>query len=67
MPRSIPTPLQYALWLTALGNGSVAKDPDKATYNDGEAVKQTATPVAGWAFSGWSGDAEKAPTQSASP
>jgi uncharacterized repeat protein (TIGR01451 family)/uncharacterized repeat protein (TIGR02543 family) len=39
------------------GGGSVAKNPDAASYNPGTEVDLTATANAGYAFSGWSGDA----------
>jgi hypothetical protein len=50
-------PVTYTLMVSSVGNGDVTKDPDQATYNEGEVV--TLTPVAdpGWEFEGWSGDA----------
>ncbi len=45
----------YTLTITAV-NGTVAKDPDKATYSNGEVVQLTATAAAGYGFSSWSGD-----------
>lgn len=47
----------FALNVQKVGNGSVAKNPDKTLYQSGEQVTLTATPDAGWSFSGWSGDA----------
>ncbi len=47
---------QYSLSVNVVGNGTVTKNPDKATYTYGETVQLTATPSAGWTFSGWSGD-----------
>jgi uncharacterized repeat protein (TIGR02543 family) len=47
---------QYALTVDVVGSGSVSRYPDKATYTDGETVTLTATPSAGWSFTGWSGD-----------
>ncbi|MEZ4515546.1 MAG: DUF1349 domain-containing protein [Chloroflexota bacterium] len=47
---------QYALTLTANGNGAVAKEPDKALYGAGESVKLTATADLGYQFTGWTGD-----------
>jgi uncharacterized repeat protein (TIGR02543 family) len=38
-------------------NGSVAKNPNQATYNSGSAVILTATPATGYVFTSWSGDA----------
>ena len=43
--------------VTPVGSGSVAKVPDKVTYHYGDVVQLTATPVAGWSFSVWGGDA----------
>jgi uncharacterized repeat protein (TIGR02543 family) len=39
-----------------VGSGSVTKNPNQATYTYGTVVTLTATPNAGWVFSGWSGD-----------
>ncbi len=47
----------YALGVTLDGSGSVAKSPDQSGYDWGQSVQLTATPDAGWAFAGWSGDA----------
>lgn len=47
----------YALNVSVIGNGSVAKDPDQAQYNPGNIVELTATAAPGWVFTGWSGDA----------
>ncbi|MCJ7758120.1 MAG: ice-binding family protein [Gillisia sp.] len=38
-------------------NGSVSKNPDQLTYNDGDSVELTATPDSGYEFTSWSGDA----------
>jgi hypothetical protein len=46
----------YVLTVSTVGSGSVGKAPDKPSYLLGEAVTLTATTVAGWSFSGWSGD-----------
>jgi hypothetical protein len=45
----------YTLNVTIVGNGTVAKNPDRLTYNHGTTVQLTATPVSGSIFSGWSG------------
>ena len=37
------------------GGGSVALNPNKATYQPGEQVQVTATPNSGYSFTGWSG------------
>ncbi|MEJ7779895.1 MAG: ice-binding family protein [Daejeonella sp.] len=44
-------------------NGSVAKNPNQATYASGSTVQLTATPNTGFTFTSWSGDA----TGSANP
>jgi regulation of enolase protein 1 (concanavalin A-like superfamily) len=49
-------PALYTLTLNAVGNGTVAKDPDQSTYGCGQAITLTATPDLGWFFGGWSGD-----------
>jgi hypothetical protein len=50
---------QYTLTvnIAPAGAGSVTKNPNKATYGQGEAVQLTATTNAGYTFSNWSGDA----------
>jgi uncharacterized repeat protein (TIGR02543 family) len=50
------TQSQYTLSINIIGSGSVTKTPDHAVYAHGETVTLTATPEAGWSFSGWSGD-----------
>ncbi len=47
----------YTLTVNTTGSGSVSKNPNQTTFNSGATVDLTATPVAGWSFSGWSGDA----------
>jgi murein DD-endopeptidase MepM/ murein hydrolase activator NlpD len=37
-------------------NGLVAKNPDKATYREGDVVQLTAMPNTGWSFADWTGD-----------
>ncbi len=44
----------YTLNATAV-NGSVAKSPDRASYNYGETVSLQAVAAAGYEFAGWSG------------
>ena len=38
-----------------VGSGTVAKEPDAATYPHGTEVTLTATPATGWTFSAWTG------------
>jgi uncharacterized repeat protein (TIGR02543 family) len=47
---------EYTLMVNAIGSGSVAKNPDRATYRYGDEVELTATANTGWSFAGWSGD-----------
>lgn len=37
-------------------HGTVAKNPDQATYHEGDVVQLTATPATGWSFANWTGD-----------
>jgi uncharacterized repeat protein (TIGR02543 family) len=48
---------QYTLTVNIVGDGSVTRDPDQATYTYGTVVTLTASPSVGWSFAGWSGDA----------
>ncbi len=50
------TPDQYTLTVNTVGNGSVVKDPDQATYTYGTPVELTANADPGWTFDSWSGD-----------
>ncbi len=47
---------QFTISISA-ANGTVAKSPGQASYDSGTVVTLTATPSAGYVFSGWSGDA----------
>jgi hypothetical protein len=47
----------YTLSVDQSGAGTVALDPPAGPYPAGTIVKLTATPQAGWLFTGWSGDA----------
>ena len=46
----------YTLTIISV-NGTVAKNPNQASYNHGTTVQLTATPNVGYTFTGWSGDA----------
>ena len=50
-------PGQFALTVTSAGSGTVARNPDQASYASGSSVSLTATPAAGYQFASWSGDA----------
>ncbi|MDB5268627.1 MAG: hypothetical protein JWP58_1667 [Hymenobacter sp.] len=51
------SPSTYSLTVAATGSGTVARSPDQPSYASGSSVSLTASPAAGFAFSGWSGDA----------
>jgi len=57
-PQSGAGPAQYTLTANASGSGSVSLNPlpTNGTYDAGATVQLTATPAAGFQFSGWSGD-----------
>ena len=46
----------YDLSLSVVGQGSITKDPNQASYFYGQEVTVTATPDEGWSFSAWTGD-----------
>jgi uncharacterized repeat protein (TIGR02543 family) len=48
---------QYRLTVTTFGSGTVGRSPNLSMYNSGSNVVLTATPAAGYRFSGWSGNA----------
>ena len=41
---------------TTVGNGTVTRTPDQATYHYGETVELSATADPGWTFAGFTGD-----------
>ncbi len=47
---------QFSLTVNTSGSGTVTRDPSGGAYDAGTVVTLTATPDAGWTFSGWSGD-----------
>jgi hypothetical protein len=53
----------YTLTVNVVGDGSVSRDPDQATYIYNDVVTLTATPDPGWSFSGWSDGLTGNPTQ----
>ncbi|HYG98421.1 MAG TPA: DUF6055 domain-containing protein [Terriglobales bacterium] len=46
----------YTVTTTVVGSGTVSRSPNLSSYASGSVVALTATPAAGYAFSGWSGD-----------
>jgi len=44
---------EYTLTINTVGDGSVAKSPDKATYHYNDVVVLEATADAGWTFTGF--------------
>jgi len=47
---------EYTLTANTTGSGAVTRDPDQASYHQGDQVQLTAVPADGWTFTGWSGD-----------
>jgi uncharacterized repeat protein (TIGR02543 family) len=47
----------HTLAVSAQGQGTVTRNPDRAAYDYGTPVQITAVPAAGWQFAGWQGDA----------
>jgi hypothetical protein len=47
---------EYNLSTNKIGFGDVIKNPDKPLYDFGEIVELSTSELAGWAFTGWSGD-----------
>ena len=52
----ITPPVTYTVTVTTVGNGTVTLVPAGGTYNYGTVATLTATPAAGYMFSGWTGD-----------
>lgn len=46
----------YVVTISTVGNGSIIRNPDQASYNFGTQVELTAEPDDGWSFVGWSGN-----------
>jgi len=46
----------YVINLATNGQGSISLNPSASNYYSNTTVTATATPTAGWAFAGWSGD-----------
>ncbi|MFW5813452.1 MAG: InlB B-repeat-containing protein [Fibrobacterota bacterium] len=54
---SVSPPETFSLDTEVIGQGSVSKSPNASSYESGTTVSLTATPEAGYVFSGWGGDA----------
>ncbi len=49
-------PSVYQVAITGVGNGTVDRSPDLASYAHGTAITLTAQPAVGWRFERWQGD-----------
>ena len=47
--------IDYTLTVNTVGNGSVTRHPNQATYHYGDVITLTAIPAVNWAFANWSG------------
>jgi uncharacterized repeat protein (TIGR02543 family) len=56
-------PKEYTLDIQIIGEGTVSKSPNQATYHLGDAVQLTATPTTHWTFAGYTGDTTSSNTQ----
>jgi uncharacterized repeat protein (TIGR02543 family) len=54
---ALTPPDTYTLNVTATLGGTAVKNPNQTGYTSGTSVQVTATPIAGYTFSGWTGDA----------
>ena len=55
VPATPPTTV--TLSTSVVGSGSITRNPNQTTFNQGDSVTLTAVPASGYTFSGWSGDA----------
>jgi len=59
-PAPTPTPVlptaKFSLAISVYGNGTTVPGPGSHTYDEGTAVRITASPYSGWRFYHWSGD-----------
>jgi len=46
----------FSIRINIIGEGEVNKNPDRAFFNDGDAITLTANPDQGWSFIEWQGD-----------
>ena len=56
MNFEINSSVQYSLSLSTIGNGSILRNPNQATYSEGTPVQLTAVADPGWTFDQWTGD-----------
>ena len=49
-------PSSFAMTVSVVGPGTVAKSPDQTLYDSASTVQLTGTPNSGYSFTGWSGD-----------
>ncbi len=47
---------QYALVVDTIGIGTIARSPERSTYDSNSVVNIIATPASGWLFKEWTGD-----------
>jgi pectate lyase len=55
-PSGGTSPQNFTLTTNVSGSGTVSRNPNASSYPSGTVVTLTATPAAGFVFSGWSGD-----------
>jgi hypothetical protein len=48
--------VQYHVYVSTFGSGSVTRVPDQTLYDLNQVVRLTASAAPGWEFAGWSGD-----------
>jgi hypothetical protein len=48
-------PVEFAVAISKIGEGSIVLSPNQVTYSYGEIVELTAIPASGWRFSVWAG------------
>ena len=46
----------YTLTTSTTGSGTITRNPNQGSYDEGASVELTANPASGWEFTSWSGD-----------